>query len=64
MLLIYQGICAAIALLVAAVVLSPVEQGANLAGTGFGSPRRQRLGLQVTGAMVLVPLLLRLFLVK
>lgn len=47
MLVVYQGICAALALLVATVVLQ--------------SPKR---GLQVTGAIVLVPLLLRLFLVK
>lgn len=56
MLMIYQGICAALALLVAAVVVSPGEPGSTAS--------RERLGLQVTGALVLVPLLLRLFLVK
>jgi hypothetical protein len=47
MLGIYQGICALVAVLVAAVTL-----------------RSRELGLQVTGALVIVPLLLRLFLVK
>jgi hypothetical protein len=47
MLVVYQGICAATAVLVAVVVL-----------------RSRRLAVQVTGAVVLVPLLLRLFLVK
>jgi hypothetical protein len=47
MLIIYQAICALVALLVALVVL-----------------RSRKPGLQVTGALVLVPLLLRLFLVK
>ncbi len=47
MLGIYQGICALVVVLMAAVVL-----------------RSRNLGLQVTGALVLVPLLLRLFLVK
>jgi hypothetical protein len=47
MLLIYQGLCAFIALLVASVVL-----------------RTRTRSLQIIGAIVLVPLLLRLFLVK
>jgi hypothetical protein len=60
MLLIYQVICGAVALLVGAAVLRPA-----LDGDGSGPANRsRRLGLQVTGALVLVPLLLRLFLVK
>jgi hypothetical protein len=60
MLLIYQVICGALALLVGAVVLRPPG-----AADGRDSAERcRRLGLQVTGALVLVPLLLRLFLVK
>jgi hypothetical protein len=60
MLLIYQAICGALALVVGAVVLRPAS-----APDGRGpAERSRRLGLQVTGALVLVPLLLRLFLVK
>ena len=47
MLMVYQGICALVAVLVAIVMA-----------------RSRKSGLQVTGAVVLVPLLLRLFLVK
>jgi hypothetical protein len=47
LLVIYQGICALLAVLVGVVVV-----------------RSRNLGLQVTGAAVLIPLLLRLFLVK
>jgi hypothetical protein len=47
MILVYQGICALVAFLVAVAVL-----------------RGRSLGEQVTGAVVLVPLLLRVFLVK
>jgi hypothetical protein len=60
MLLIYQVICGALALLVGAVVLRPASE----ADGGPPADRGRRLGLQVTGALVLVPLLLRLFLVK
>jgi hypothetical protein len=60
MLLIYQVICGALALLVGAVVLRPTPAADGSAP----STRGRRLGLQVTGALVLVPLLLRLFLVK
>ena len=60
MLLIYQVICGALALLVGAVVLRP----ASAADGSARADRGRRLGLQVTGALVLVPLLLRLFLVK
>ncbi len=60
MLLIYQVICGTLALLVGAVVLRP----ASVADGSAPSTRGRRLGLEVTGAMVLVPLLLRLFLVK
>jgi hypothetical protein len=60
MLLIYQAICGALALLVGAVVLRPSSD----AGAYAPAERGRRLGLQVTGALVLVPLLLRLLLVK
>jgi hypothetical protein len=60
MLLIYQVICGALALLVGAVVLRP---GSEADGSARAD-RSRRLALQVTGALVLVPLLLRLFLVK
>lgn len=59
MLLIYQVICGALALLVAAVVLRP-----NAPDARAPRDRGGRIRLQVTGALVLVPLLLRLFLVK
>jgi len=45
--LVYQGICAFIAILVIAAIL-----------------RARTSGARMTGAMVLVPLLLRVFLVK
>jgi hypothetical protein len=60
MLLIYQVICGVLALLVGAVVLRPASGTVGSAHADRG----RRLGLQVTGALVLVPLLLRLFLVK
>ncbi len=60
MLLIYQVICGVLALLVGAVVLRPASE---TDGRGTADRGRQ-LALQVTGALVLVPLLLRLFLVK
>ena len=60
MLLIYQVICGALALLVGAVVLRP----ASTADASTFADRGRQLELQVTGALVLVPLLLRLFLVK
>jgi hypothetical protein len=47
MLLVYQCICALVAVLVSASVL-----------------RERTVGRQLTGAIVLVPLLLRIFLVK
>jgi hypothetical protein len=71
MLLIYQAICGGLALLIGAVMLRPADRSDGPAGSQ--QARRPflgawaadgRLGLRVTGAMVLVPLLLRLFLVK
>ena len=47
MILVYQGICALLAVLVVAAIL-----------------RARTLAAQVTGALVLVPLLLRAFLIK
>jgi hypothetical protein len=71
MLLTYQCICGLLALLVSAVVLRPTVRGGGPAASNLSSgPTRAAwdadgdLGLRVTGAMVLVPLLLRLFLVK
>jgi hypothetical protein len=60
MLLIYQVICGALALLVGAVVMRPASDADGHAHANRG----RRIGVQVTGALVLVPLLLRLFLVK
>ena len=71
MLLIYQAICGVLALLIGAVVLRPADTSEGPADSQQARPRVRgawtadgRLGLRVTGAMVLVPLLLRLFLVK